>query len=458
MFSSTAAKIMREGVPAVVAMQFEITDPAALNFATAFYAQIARGRAVDQAVRHAREAVKFEHNSLEWATPVLLLGSEQTQIFQVPQTARPDDVRPEAARREEEARPQTLPDSQPPTGPPVEPATRGGAPPSSSAPPAATSPAPPTVGVSRPQASERVPVTAGPVSLTGRRLAPSFGRSLHLAVGPRDLVAVAGADGQVRVWSIPRGRQVAQCSLPPQMHPQLVAWTPWPRNLATVDEQAVIAVWDLETEVASRVIRPVCPAVVDLAFSQDGRWLALTGSDGVLRVFGVDGREVRALPVVDPDGRAVTLGPVAFAPDGRGLLAAADDGTVRQFNVRGSQVMQWRHPQRIAALAVTAARVATSMIDGRFRLWTWDGTVVARADRPAPVTRLGFSPSGLLLVGAATDGALTVWSADGRVLAEGDLGGAPVGLGVTDEQVVTGTEDGLVHSWTLDPVLRPEAT
>ena len=496
MFSSTAAKIMREGVPAVVAMQFEITDPAALNFATAFYAQIAHGRPVDQAVRHAREAVKFEHNSLEWATPVLLLGSEETRIFQVPETARPGDARPDDGRpeatRPEATRPPTPPDAEPPiapvpaastpapqasattptapptappAGPAVEPATRGGAPPSASAPsaapPAPPTPAPaapPTAGGSRPEASERGPVTAAPVWLTGRRLAPSFGRSLHLAVGPRDLVAVAGADGQVRVWSIPRGRQVAQCSLPPQMHPQRVAWTPWPRNLATVDEQAVVAVWDLETEVAGRVIRPACPTVHDLAFSQDGRWLALSGSDGVLRVFGVDGQEVRTVPVLDRDGRAVTLGPIAFAPDGRGLLASADDGTVRQFNVRGSQVMEWRHPQRIAALAVTAARVATSMVDGRFRLWTWDGTVVARADRPAPITRLAFSPSGLLLVGTATDGALTVWSADGRVLAEGDLGGPPVGLGVTDEQVVTGTEDGLVQSWTLDPVLRPEAT
>ena len=48
-FSSTAAKLMREGIPAVVAMQYEITDPAALAFAAGFYEALARGNPVDRA-------------------------------------------------------------------------------------------------------------------------------------------------------------------------------------------------------------------------------------------------------------------------------------------------------------------------------------------------------------------------------------------------------------------------
>ena len=41
---------MREGIPAVVAMQYEITDTAALAFAAGFYEALARGKPVDQAV------------------------------------------------------------------------------------------------------------------------------------------------------------------------------------------------------------------------------------------------------------------------------------------------------------------------------------------------------------------------------------------------------------------------
>ncbi len=88
-FASTAAKLMNEGVPAVVAMQYEITDPAALAFAAAFYEAVAHDTPVDQAVTMARETLKVTLGSLEWATPVLFLASAETRIFHVDRKAAP---------------------------------------------------------------------------------------------------------------------------------------------------------------------------------------------------------------------------------------------------------------------------------------------------------------------------------------------------------------------------------
>ena len=60
--------------PSVVAMQYEISDPAALAFSSSFYEGLARGLPVDRAVTLARESVKMTLHSLEWATPVLFLA------------------------------------------------------------------------------------------------------------------------------------------------------------------------------------------------------------------------------------------------------------------------------------------------------------------------------------------------------------------------------------------------
>ena len=49
-FSSTAAALVRRGTPAVVAMQYEITDQAAIEFSRYFYNSIAAGTPVDAAV------------------------------------------------------------------------------------------------------------------------------------------------------------------------------------------------------------------------------------------------------------------------------------------------------------------------------------------------------------------------------------------------------------------------
>ena len=82
--SSTAAVLMRRGVPAVVAMQYEITDRAAIEFTRAFYEAIADGQPVDGAVGEARIAVSLAlDKTLEWGVPVLYMHAPDGRIFDV---------------------------------------------------------------------------------------------------------------------------------------------------------------------------------------------------------------------------------------------------------------------------------------------------------------------------------------------------------------------------------------
>ena len=81
-FSSTAAVLMRRGIPAVVAMQYDISDEAAIAFARGMYTAVAGRHPVDQAVTRARRAIKLaRRNTLEWATPVLYLRSPRAELF-----------------------------------------------------------------------------------------------------------------------------------------------------------------------------------------------------------------------------------------------------------------------------------------------------------------------------------------------------------------------------------------
>lgn len=81
-FSSTAATLVRRGIPAVVAMQYAISDYAAIEFAQTFYESLADNLPVDAAVTEARKAIAFSH-SLEWGTPVLYMRSADGLIFNV---------------------------------------------------------------------------------------------------------------------------------------------------------------------------------------------------------------------------------------------------------------------------------------------------------------------------------------------------------------------------------------
>ena len=78
-FAGIATSLIQAGVPAVVAMQFPISDKAAVTFSETFYQCIAKGDPVDVAMAEGRKKLwQFE----EWATPVLFLRSKDGVLFE----------------------------------------------------------------------------------------------------------------------------------------------------------------------------------------------------------------------------------------------------------------------------------------------------------------------------------------------------------------------------------------
>ncbi len=87
-FAGVADTLVRRGIPAVIAMQFEVSDDAAIEFAPALYGAVAAGRPVDAAVAEARKAM-YTISPLEWATPVLYLRADDAQLFDIIQHMLP---------------------------------------------------------------------------------------------------------------------------------------------------------------------------------------------------------------------------------------------------------------------------------------------------------------------------------------------------------------------------------
>lgn len=87
LFSSTASILVRRGIPAVLAMQYAITDRAAIEFARTFYASLVDGLPVDAAVVESRVAISMAvNNTVEWGTPVLFMRSPDGVLFRKQET------------------------------------------------------------------------------------------------------------------------------------------------------------------------------------------------------------------------------------------------------------------------------------------------------------------------------------------------------------------------------------
>ena len=103
-FAGVAQTLVQQGVPAVIAMQFEITDQAAITFAEEFYTAVADGHPVDAALADARKAIFGTGNEIEWGTPVLYLRAPDGRLFSVNPDALAARKLAEEARQAEEAK------------------------------------------------------------------------------------------------------------------------------------------------------------------------------------------------------------------------------------------------------------------------------------------------------------------------------------------------------------------
>ncbi|HTG31546.1 MAG TPA: CHAT domain-containing protein [Thermoanaerobaculia bacterium] len=78
----TATALVRAGVPAVLAMQFPISDRGARIFSETVYRSLAQGGALDEAVAVGRLAlVQADPDSCEWITPSLFAALSESDVF-----------------------------------------------------------------------------------------------------------------------------------------------------------------------------------------------------------------------------------------------------------------------------------------------------------------------------------------------------------------------------------------
>ncbi len=80
-----SARILQRKLPAVVAMQYPISDSAATAFSREFYRSLALGYPVDAAISEARRGIFLEMGSgaRDWAAPVLFLRAKDGHLFEI---------------------------------------------------------------------------------------------------------------------------------------------------------------------------------------------------------------------------------------------------------------------------------------------------------------------------------------------------------------------------------------
>ena len=82
-FTSVASHVVDQLIPVVVAMQYEVSNIAALKFAREFYERVAAGKPVDAAAQEGRIEIRNFYRTRDFATPVLYMRLRDGHLFDI---------------------------------------------------------------------------------------------------------------------------------------------------------------------------------------------------------------------------------------------------------------------------------------------------------------------------------------------------------------------------------------
>ncbi|TMR89328.1 caspase, EACC1-associated type [Nonomuraea basaltis] len=245
---------------------------------------------------------------------------------------------------------------------------------------------------------------------------------VSVAFNPKgDLLATAGADKSVRLWNIADPAKPKPVSVLKQAtEPTEVAFSPDGRMIA-VTSSAGVALLDVLTPAKPGNLAALTPpdggGVTSVAFGPNGRNLATASSTGTLHLWNITAAKLAGTAA----GHTSPVGDVAFSADGNVLASASADKTVGLWDVSNP-----RSPQPAATLngfagAVTGVafspngqNLATSSADGAARVWNVadPARVAARARlarHTSLVNDLAIAKDGRTLASVSDDETVKIW-------------------------------------------------
>lgn len=233
------------------------------------------------------------------------------------------------------------------------------------------------------------------------------------AFSPDGSTLALGTDHGTRLWNTATWEETGL--LPDQTGVMCAAFSPDGTMLATGDwgdGGGVVVVWDFHSRRAVATIDGFRSWYGGLAFSPDGKMLAVPGQDRSVRLWDVSARTV----VAKLEGHSTRVRALAFSRDGQ-TLAVASGNSIALWDVTSfhRRATLEGHTSTVDWLAFSPDRttLATASRDSTLKLWdlTTRQEIATLRGHTMPVLCALFAPDGNTLISSSMDETIRLWHA-----------------------------------------------
>lgn len=278
------------------------------------------------------------------------------------------------------------------------------------------------------------------------------------------VLATADEPDSTRLWHLAAtGQPTAAGVLDGFGQALAVAFSHDGKLLALAGSDGDVRVWDVSNPDKPRLVTTLSGhtgAVRSLAFAPTAPLLITGGDDFTSRLWDLSNAEKPVL-LATPSQHTATIRAVTFSPDGRTAATGSDDHSVEVWSVADPHrpVLKTElkgHVNAVWGIAYTpdGQTIATASDDQTVRLWNADdGAPLSASAQPEPARGAVFNPAGTVLATSNDIGEVWLWHLPPPFVA-GD--GQPVTVAYAPQlpQLAIADADGVVRLWDVTDPLR----
>ncbi|MCT7953245.1 caspase family protein [Ancylothrix sp. C2] len=276
-------------------------------------------------------------------------------------------------------------------------------------------------------------------------------------------IATANGDGSIKIWDSDGSlrKTIAENILPESIINFNINFISDGQLLisSNYSNEYILQVWGMKTGKIKTIIRENFDKFSGgkrhyfgkPSLSLDGKTIAVGKKDGTIKVFRLDGTEIKSLK----GGSTI----VYYSPDGK-IIASASNNTVKLWSAEGTEFRSLTgssYPITSLSFSPDSKTLVAGNENGNIIIWSLTGTKPQILQgHTSAVSSLSFRPDGQIFASASGsgtkyDGTIKLWSVDGKEIKSFKTQGSSVhNLNFISNGKILAVHTGVITMWNLD--------